>query len=275
VRNRKLKEGLRLITPPLIQSVYRRIVSKRGIYFTGNYQNWTSARADCVGYEDDAVIQKVYTAALKVKKGEAVYERDSVIFDEIQFSWPVISALLYTASHHANKLSVLDYGGALGSSYFQSRSFLSGINSLRWSIVEQPKFVELGKKDFEDETLRFYLSIEECMANETPQVVLLSSVLQYLPDPHALLDQIVSLGCSTIVLDMTAMLPEGYSDRLTIQHIPKEIYLASYPAWFFSSAILDKLSKKYDPLASWDVYESWDLGDVKAQDRGYTFVRRV
>jgi hypothetical protein len=52
-----------------------------------------------------------------VKTGEAVYERDSVLFDEIQYSFPVIAALLRVASANKGKLNVLDFGGSEKSHY--------------------------------------------------------------------------------------------------------------------------------------------------------------
>lgn len=39
-------------------------------------------------------------ATLKVKRGEAVFERDSVLFDEIQYSWPVTAALIRNGRLH-------------------------------------------------------------------------------------------------------------------------------------------------------------------------------
>ena len=54
-----------------------------------------------------------------------VYERDSVLFDTIRYSWPLLSDLLRAASEDQNHLSVLDFGGSLGSSYYQNRVFLS------------------------------------------------------------------------------------------------------------------------------------------------------
>jgi len=40
------------------------------------------------GYDSERILGKVRDSLLKVKRGEAVYERDSVLFDKVQYSWP-------------------------------------------------------------------------------------------------------------------------------------------------------------------------------------------
>mgnify|MGYP001500873774 CR=1 FL=1 len=48
-----------------------------------------------------------------VKNGEAVYERDLVLFDYIEFYWPVLSGVMWVAARNNGRLNVLDYGGSL------------------------------------------------------------------------------------------------------------------------------------------------------------------
>ena len=59
------------------------------------------------------ILGKVLEATLKVKNGEAVYERDLVLFDHIEFYWPVLSGLMWVAARNNGRLNVLDYGGTL------------------------------------------------------------------------------------------------------------------------------------------------------------------
>lgn len=124
------------------------IISGKPPYgYSGNFSSWREARALTSGYDSDVIINKVRQSALKVKKAEAVYERDSVIFDTIQMSWPVLAGLLWVASLRDNEMVVLDYGGSLGTSYFQNISFLKHLKKLEWHIIEQPKLSEIGKKN--------------------------------------------------------------------------------------------------------------------------------
>ncbi|HRP59240.1 MAG TPA: hypothetical protein PK833_02995, partial [Vicingus sp.] len=55
--------------------------------WTGNYKSWEEAQKKCSGYDSEIIFNRVKNALLKVKSGEAVFERDSVIFYKIQYSF--------------------------------------------------------------------------------------------------------------------------------------------------------------------------------------------
>src|SRR5690606_1701818 len=108
----------------------------------------------------------------------AVFERDSMLFDEVHHSFPVLAGLLRAAAENAGSLSVLDFGGSLGSSYYQCKDFLAVIRELQWSVVEQEHFVRAGREEFSTDRLNFFYSIAECVESAAPNVALLSGVLQ-------------------------------------------------------------------------------------------------
>jgi putative methyltransferase (TIGR04325 family) len=169
------------------------------------------------------------------KRGEAAFERDSVAFQRVEYAWPLLAALLWVASKSRGELRVLDFGGSLGSTFYQNRAFLAGLREVRWSVVEQPGHVEVGRREFQDEQLRFYTTVETAAAESAPNVVLLSSVLQYLDRPHEILGRILDLRCEHVLLDRTTVW-DGAEDRLCVQRVPPDIYDASYPCWVFSEA---------------------------------------
>ena len=108
----ELKKALEGMTPPLLMNALK---SKFGSYgFSGNYSTWEEAKASSEGYDSGSILDKVKEALLKVKNGQAVYERDSVLFDEIEYSWPLLAALLWISSRHDNRLNLVDFGGSLG-----------------------------------------------------------------------------------------------------------------------------------------------------------------
>lgn len=232
----RLKDILRLVAPPGAVRLAKRLAGRSpdGSYgLSGDYRNWGEALAESTGYQSDVILEKTREALLKVKNGEAVYERDSVLFDEIEHAWPVLAGLMWEAARNGGVLNVLDYGGSLGSTYFQCRDFLAHLPRVRWNIVEQARHVETGKAWFEDASLRFYASVADCLADSQPNVVLLSCVLQYLEHPHELLEQLQALPCSAILIDRTSFW-SGPADRLCVQTVPPAIYPASYPSWIFS-----------------------------------------
>lgn len=233
----RLKDWALLVTPPVAVRLAKAISGRgaAGHGLSGDYRSWRDAAAASSGYQSEVILEKTRLALLQVKAGVAAAERDSVLFDEIPHPWPVLAGLLRQAARSAGRLEVLDYGGSLGGTYFQCRGFLAGLAPLRWSVVEQPRHVEVGRTWFEDGTLCFFAGLEECLAASAPNVALLGGVLQYLERPHELFAQMQELDCGAIIVDRTPF-SAGAEDRLCVQTVPPEIYAASYPSWIFSRA---------------------------------------
>src|SRR5262249_2040710 len=154
-------------------------------------------------YDASLILDKVIDATLKVKRGEAAYERDSVLFEDIDYNWPVAAGLLWAAARCNGRLAVLDFGGALGSTAYQNSRFLQGLPYVCWNVVEQPHYVAAGRAHVQDETLRFHETIEACASEASPNAVLLSSVLQYLEDPRAVLARVNRIDPEVIIVDRT------------------------------------------------------------------------
>jgi putative methyltransferase (TIGR04325 family) len=233
-----LKEIIKLVTPPVFIHLAKWLSGNRPKHtydLSGNYHSWDEAMAASTGYASEIILEKTKAALLKVKNGEAVYERDSVLFDEIHYAWPMLAGLMWVTARSGGRLNVLDFGGSLGSSYFQNRVFLSALFGVRWNIVEQPRHVETGKKLFEDDRLRFYGSVADCLADTKPNVVLLSGVLQCLEHPYTVFEQIQKIPCDHIIIDRMPFWADP-TDRLCVQRVPPDIYAASYPCWIFAQS---------------------------------------
>jgi putative methyltransferase (TIGR04325 family) len=143
---------------------------------------------------------------------------------------------------------------------------------VRWSVVEQPKLVEVGQREFARGPLAFYASIADCCEAEQPNAVLLSAVLPYLEDPHGLLAEIAVGAFRHVIVDRTGFVWRG-RDRLTVQHVPGSIYDATYPAWFFNRT---RFLAPFD--AEWRVLEEWvtnDDVDIEAEHRGMLLEKKA
>ena len=241
--------------PPGLAGLGNRVF-RLGSYYSGNYSSWKEAGRHATGYDAAQILERVRQAALKVRNGEAVFERDSVLFDRVQHSYPVLAAMLRAAAGDGNRLSVLDFGGALGSSYFQCREFLSVVPDLQWAVVEQEGFVRCGREDFETRQLRFFYSIDECLRYLAPNVVLLSGVLQYIETPDKVLEELMETEIPYIVIDRTPF-SEAPADRIAVQHVPPSIYTASYPCWIFSrQRFLGLFRDRYEVIAEFEGSDS-------------------
>ena len=263
-----LKKIIKEWTPPIALKT----ISKLSYGWTGNYSSWEEAKSKCSGYDSQNIIAKVKEALLKVKSGDAVFERDSVLFDKVHYSYPLLSSLSLVALNNNKKLNVLDFGGSLGSSYFQNRKMFSQLDSFTWNIVEQEHFVTEGKKTFEDDSLSFYYSIKECLEEEEVNVLLLSSVIQYMEKPYEFIDSLVAEAFDYIVIDRTPMLLKG-DDRITIQKVPKNIYEAKYPCWLLNEKkIQNCFLKSYDLIS--DEITSENINVSNAAYRFFFFKKK-
>jgi putative methyltransferase (TIGR04325 family) len=228
---------------------FKRIIRKiRSSKFgwSGDYHSWQEAKLNGESYDHPAILEKVKAATLKVKNGEAAYERDSVLFDKIEYSWPLLSALMWVAAQNKGKLHVVDFGGSLGSTYFQNRVYLNSLPELQWNIVEQKSFVEYGSQFFSDDKIRFFNSVGECLAGNSEQhMLILSCVLPYLEKPYAELGNFLELGFPYILIDNTYFNYE-HRNRICVQKVPPEIYQASYPCWLLDyDSVKSQAGKQY------------------------------
>ena len=58
--------------------------------------------------------------------------------------------------------------------------FFSVFILITFSVIEQKKFVDEGKKNFQNEELNFFYNIDDYLNLHNPDIVLASSSLQYL-----------------------------------------------------------------------------------------------
>jgi len=216
------------LLPPKWRSLLQ---SFKAYGYSGNYASWSAAAAASAGYADDHIFNQVKQAARAVKSGKAVFDRDSVLFEKSEFDYPVLSALLFTAQQQ-NRLQVLDFGGATGSMYYQYKPMLQHIQDLRWMVVEQSHFVAFGQEELQDDILRFYPDIKNCLIESQPNLALLGCVLPYLEHPFDWLAELYETGIPYLLIDKHPVQP-GSDDRLTVQKTNPKVYDASYPSWFF------------------------------------------
>ncbi len=240
------RRALHGLTPPLVSRAFARR-SKHATRFLDGFDSWEAATTAASGYANAAILSQVVRATDAVVAGEAAFERDGVTFDAIEYRWPVAAALMWQAARSGGSLRVLDFGGSLGSTYRQYSRLFTDL-AVAWGVVEQDKFVAAGRR-FEDGRLSFHDSVCACAESLDPNVALFSSVLQYLEDPYAIIDDVVRTGVQTVVVDRTPM-TELPQDVPAVQLVPASIYAASYPSWLFS----------HEKLAAH--FPGWDLIDT-------------
>ncbi|MBI2516123.1 MAG: methyltransferase, TIGR04325 family [Opitutae bacterium] len=241
-------------------------------WFRGDCRSWAEARAASVGYDDAAILQRAVAAARAVRAGQAAWERDGTLFTEPAVHAPLLAALRRAAEENGRHLAVLDFGGALGSTWWQHRPELTGLTRVDWRVVEQAAFVAAGCREFTDATLGFYPTVAAACEDGRPNTLLLSSVLQYLETPRQLLADMIARDFAHIIIDRTSFARDG-RERLVVQHTPPALGGGSYPCWIFDRRQMTELfDAKYELVAEWPGFD--DVGDRRVEFRGFHYRRK-
>ncbi len=206
--------------------------TKSQIGYLGDYRSWKEAENDSIGYGDTNILEKVISAIEKVKNGEAAWERDSYLFYYEKYVHSICAPILRCALQNENQgVRVLDIGGSLGSTYFQNRKYLSDVFRMEYVIAEQDNFVEYGRRNLQNETLKFIKSTDDWEKFGRYDIILLSGSLGYIPFYDEIIIKIRNMQPRYIILDRLMI---GSRRRICRQTVPKEIYLGSYPVVIFT-----------------------------------------
>jgi len=263
-----IRKIVKQFCPPIVLIFLKRFLSKN--YFT-NYSSWELAEQMSEGYDSNNIIEKVKKSAKRVFNGEVAYERDSVIFDRIEYSYPLLASLLFAATN-SKSFKVIDFGGGLGTTYQQNRKFISKIKNIcEWRIVEQEKFVTIGKSEFTNEILSFYKTIEEANKDGV-DVVLFSGSICCVKNPYDFMAKAKVIKAPYIIFDRTPITNE-IKDTFAVQHVPSSIFKASFPIRNFNYNNIVKFF-----IDEYELIEEWvcDLQpDPNTTAMGFIFKRRT
>lgn len=252
-----IKNAVKLVTPPIAIKLYHQLKTFYGV--AGSYNSWEEAMSAANkytrgGYSDSKILTQVLNAIQAVREGRAVFERDGVLFDQPDYNYPLLANLYRTMGEiHAQgqEVNVLDFGGSLGSVYFQNRSILKSLEPYKWHIVEQPHFVEAGKKSIPEIT--FHAKIEDFVkAKYSKDILLYSSVIQYFDRPYEWVKRGLDAGFKYIIIDRTYFNPQT-GERIAVQYVPPYIYDAAYPCCLLDKNKLRRFIEKagYTQLDKW------------------------
>lgn len=241
-----LKRTINALTPPIVWGVLNKRFKKRSNW-SGSYPTWDVAEQQSKGYANAQILERVASATRKVIQGEYAFERDSVLFKDHDYNWNTLACLMHVAAV-TGRLNVVDFGGSLGSTYWQNRIFFENLN-VWWHVVEQAHYVELGNEAFKSDKIDFHNDLQSACSTGV-QVVLFSSVLGYLPDPWLIIDQVLSKEPDYVIIDLTAF---AENERIAVQHVPDSIFPATIPCRIFHiEDILQKMELKYRLIVKWD-----------------------
>jgi putative methyltransferase (TIGR04325 family) len=173
---------------------------------------------------------------------------------------------------NSKSFKVIDFGGGLGTTYQQNRKFISKIkNVCEWRIVEQERFVAIGKSEFTNKILSFYNTIEEANKDGV-DVLLFAGSICYVKNPYYFMAKAKVIKAPYIIFEKTPI-TNGMKDTFAVQHIHCSIFKASFPIRNFNyNNIVKFFVDEYELIEEWVC----DLQiDPNTTAMGFIFKRRT
>jgi putative methyltransferase (TIGR04325 family) len=230
----RLRAALQLLTPPIVWRLVRR--GRRRGPLEGPFASWDAASQRATGWDSPRIVEQALAAALEVRDGAAAFERDSVAHGQIIYSPTILAALMLAVDRH-RRLEVVDFGGGLGSNYFQNLKLIRALSNApaSWRVVERPALARIGVDQFQTEQLRFHDDLA-AVRLERP-VVLFTGSLQYVADAFGLLETAMAMT-DIIALDRVLVYAEAEHGIFVQRLDAKRFGPVTLPTWCFARAAL-------------------------------------
>lgn len=248
--------------------------------YHGSFSTWTEALRQAKPVDSatsDAFTERRRELCHRLRRREIAFVRDGVAFDEPQYPLSLLAFILRALLEHRGELNLVDFGGFLGTTYFQARDFIAAAASVRWTVVELPQVVEVAQKELQQEgPLQFLNSLSEALAAR-PNVVLLSGVAQNLPDPFSAFREIRQAEASWVLFDRTVVI-ESPESRIAIQSVIRQGREVSWPVRLFSrSDLLREWTPDYELVAEFASYcdPAEIIDGLQIDYRGFALRRRA
>ena len=180
--------------------VARTVIPSR-LPLKGPYPSYAAALAEATGYDSPLVVQQVEEATKAVLEGRAAYERDGIAFEH-RPDLPIHAVLKSLIGSHT---TIADFGGGLGGLFIHAPELFP--RGCRRLVIEQASMVEAGRRMATAHGLGLeFFDGADLSSIPAVDVLVLSGVLQYLPDPWPVLGSLLHHARpQAVVLDRTAI----------------------------------------------------------------------
>jgi putative methyltransferase (TIGR04325 family) len=248
-----LKIGLRGILAPIIG--FR--VAK----------NWESAVSRSSGYQSPQTISTIEGSDPVVDKWTA--DQNFLGNRYLQVASAILSGLNFEKLKSDTPLRVLDIGGGLGEYFFLLKKYQPKIK-LEWLILETPALCQLAKtKQIATPGVSWTDALND--PNQSFDIVLLSSVIQYVEKPFELIE--TAMRKAPLLIFNRLPLSTNSHNLVCIQRPGLLETKGSYPVHILSErVVISYLSARGHIMSRWQVPE--DIAVVrfrKIMNQGLTF----
>ena len=193
-----------------------------------------------MGWDTNSIDERTIAAARRVRDGHVPFEMDGIEQPGVYHSPAILSLLLIMYARCGPIFSIVDFGGGLGTHYFQHRRLLAALPklSINWNVIERPRLLaKMRAGEFETDRLNFFRSLEHADRHISKTSAFVSSgAIQYLEDPFAFLDTVAE-RFDVIALDRVLSF-ERDENLIFVQHTSKDHQEVTYPVWCLSRSKL-------------------------------------
>jgi len=199
-------------------------------------KDWAHATEETRGYESNESVQDFLDRARAFEN-----EFSDAEFVSARFL-PLALAMLHCIRDKNEpgtmKLSVLDVGGAFGEYFYWARKTFPYLE-LKWDILETSSFAHSANQCLGPSPITWKSSIESCAPKY--DLAILSSVLQYVPEPLSFLKPITHI-CSNLIINRLPLTKNGH-DEVAIQNVRNLGRKLSYPTHFLDEKLFIATSR--------------------------------
>ncbi|QCG89057.1 methyltransferase, TIGR04325 family [Azospirillum sp. TSH100] len=197
--------------------------------FSGLYGDHAAAQSGTRTYDDPQVVTRLVEA-------RSAFRWDGVLMPLYQQLAAALLAAAMRGGGFDGRLSVCDFGGGLGNGHAVLSAILGEAVRLEWDVVETPALAQAGNDRFAGGGLRFHDELDALEGREH-DLILVSGVLQYLPDPQAVFARLASRPHRHMMMNRFPVrqgAEPATTDLCTVQDLALLQPGVSVPHWCFS-----------------------------------------
>ena len=230
-------------------------------------KNWESAVAGSSGYQSPQTISTIEGSDPVINK--STIEQNFLGSRYLQVASAILSGLNSEKLKSETTIRVLDIGGGLGEYFFLLQSNLPNLK-FEWLILETPALCELAKsKQTDTSGISWTDALDD--SSQKFDIVLLSSVIQYVEKPFALIE--MAMQKAPLLIFNRLPLSTNPHNLICIQRPGLFESKGSYPVHILSERlVMSYLSTRGNIMSRWQVPE--DVAVVRFRrivNQGLTF----
>lgn len=199
---------------------------KDNIIWEGVYQNFSDVPVQGPGFDGEKWISNSLEK-IKSVRAEAV---KSIPLPPVSNYREALLPLLAAMSHHEkSQLRILDFGGGIGFTYYQTMQALPNFDGIEYHIVEREPVCKAGREFFGDSSQNIFFH------SELPEdkdgffdIVHMGSSLQYIEDWKGLLSRLCSLSRKYLLL------VDLFAGTIPTFASTQRYYDSRIPMWFLN-----------------------------------------